>query len=87
MFFGWIPGAYNFISRGYFQILFRVSAKNFLLSTFKNIKSYTSKLIQQYRDFYSLMYANIGENFPLKPYEYGIFCIDQMQFMFWFLLS
>lgn len=80
VFLSWIPGAYNFISRGYFQILFRASAKNFLLNPFKEIKSYTSKLIQQYKHFYSLLYANTGDKFPLKPaYEYDIFCTDQMQ--------
>lgn len=37
----WIAEAYNFISEGSFQILFRASTKNFLLSTFKKIKSST----------------------------------------------
>ena len=68
MFFNWIPRTYNSISWGYFQILFRASTKNFLSSTFKKFKSSTSKGNAHWKDFQSLLYANIGESFHCKSF-------------------
>lgn len=68
MFFNRIPRTYNSISWGYFQILFRASTKNFFSSTFKKFKSSTSKANAHWKDFQSLLYANIGKIFHCKSF-------------------
>lgn len=82
-FFNWTPGTYNFSSRGCFQIIFIESTKKFSQSTFKKLNGSIYKLIQHYKYFYFLLYANIGEKVPFETFcEYDLFHVNQMNYSF-----